>query len=160
MVNLVTGGGDDVGTALIVRRHDVRVVSFTGSTDVGPHRHPGAPRRTFKKVHLEMGGKNVIMVMDDADLELAVDGCLWGGFGTTGQRCTAASRVVVHEKVYERVPRAVRGARARRCASATASIRRRRWARRSAQAQLETVMEYVEIGQRGRRDAGAAAATR
>ena len=48
-----------------------------------------------------MGGKNVIMVMDDADLELAVDGCLWGGFGTTGQRCTAASRVVVHEKVYK-----------------------------------------------------------
>ena len=52
-----------------------------------------------------MGGKNVIMIMDDANLELAVDGCLWGGFGTTGQRCTAASRVVVHEKVYERVRR-------------------------------------------------------
>ena len=48
-----------------------------------------------------MGGKNVIMVMDDAQLELAVEGCLWGGFGTTGQRCTAASRVVVHEKVYD-----------------------------------------------------------
>ena len=47
-----------------------------------------------------MGGKNVIMVMDDAVLELAVEGCLWGGFGTSGQRCTAASRVVVHEKVY------------------------------------------------------------
>ena len=48
-----------------------------------------------------MGGKNVILIMDDANLELAVDGCLWGGFGTTGQRCTAASRVVVHEKVYK-----------------------------------------------------------
>ena len=48
-----------------------------------------------------MGGKNVIMIMDDANLDLAVDGCLWGGFGTTGQRCTAASRVVVHEKVYD-----------------------------------------------------------
>ena len=48
-----------------------------------------------------MGGKNVIMIMDDADLELAVDGCVWGGFGTTGQRCTAASRVVVHERVYQ-----------------------------------------------------------
>ena len=57
---------------------------------------------SFKKVHLEMGGKNVIIVMDDANLELAVDGCLWGGFGTTGQRCTAASRVVVHERVHKR----------------------------------------------------------
>src|ERR671916_148722 len=56
----------------------------------------------FKKVHLEMGGKNVVIVMDDANLELAVDGCLWGGFGTTGQRCTAASRVVVHEKLYKK----------------------------------------------------------
>jgi aldehyde dehydrogenase (NAD+) len=55
----------------------------------------------FKKVHLEMGGKNVIIVMDDAALELAVEGCLWGGFGTTGQRCTAASRVVVHERLYD-----------------------------------------------------------
>ena len=54
---------------------------------------------SFKKVHLEMGGKNVIMIMDDANLELAVEGCLWGGFGTSGQRCTAASRVVVHERV-------------------------------------------------------------
>ena len=57
---------------------------------------------SFKKVHLEMGGKNVIMIMEDADLELAVDGCLWGGFGTSGQRCTAASRVVVHERVYQK----------------------------------------------------------
>ena len=61
-----------------------------------------------------MGGKNVVMIMDDANLELAVDGCLWGGFGTTGQRCTAASRVVVHEKVYK--------------GSSTSSSRaRRRW---------------------------------
>jgi aldehyde dehydrogenase (NAD+) len=57
---------------------------------------------SFKKVHLEMGGKNVIMIMEDADLDLAVDGCLWGGFGTSGQRCTAASRVVVHERVYKK----------------------------------------------------------
>ena len=95
-----------------------------------------------------MGGKNVIMVMDDADLELAVEGCLWGGFGTTGQRCTAASRVVVHEKVYQTFRRAVRRARAERCASATASIRRRRWGRRSARASCETVMKYVEIGKK------------
>ena len=75
------------------------VVSFTGSTEVG-RTVSQAAAPSFKKTHLEMGGKNVIMIMDDADLDLAVDGCLWGGFGTTGQRCTAASRVVVHEKVY------------------------------------------------------------
>src|SRR5207244_2086975 len=98
VVKLVTGGGEEVGSALLVS-DDVRVVSFTGSTDVGRTvSERTAP--SFKKVHLEMGGKNVVMIMDDANLDLAVDGCVWGGFGTTGQRCTAASRVVVHEKVY------------------------------------------------------------
>src|SRR5438093_1903890 len=99
VVNLVTGGGEAVGGPLLARE-DVRVVSFTGSTDVGRTvAQKTAP--SFKKVHLEMGGKNVVMVMEDANLELAVEGCLWGGFGTTGQRCTAASRVVVHERVYQ-----------------------------------------------------------
>ncbi|MBI3050633.1 MAG: aldehyde dehydrogenase family protein [Acidobacteria bacterium] len=98
VVNLVTGGAD-VGTALTTHP-DVSVVSFTGSTAVGRLVNQNAAS-AFKKVHLEMGGKNVVMIMDDAQLELAVDGCLWGGFGTTGQRCTAASRVVVHEQVYE-----------------------------------------------------------
>ena len=108
VVNLVTGGGGDVGNALLVS-DAVRVVSFTGSTEVGRTvSSQAAP--SFKKVHLEMGGKNVIMIMDDANLELAVEGCLWGGFGTSGQRCTAASRVVVHEKVYRAVPRTVRRA--------------------------------------------------
>src|SRR5881396_1626021 len=98
VVNLVTGGGETVGTALSVHDH-VRVVSFTGSTEVGRTVSENAAP-TFKKVHLEMGGKNVIMVMDDAKLDLAIEGCLWGGFGTSGQRCTAASRIVIHEKVY------------------------------------------------------------
>src|SRR4051794_37507105 len=99
VVNLVTGGGDEVGTVLTSARA-VSVVSFTGSTEVGGTvSQRAAP--SFKKVHLEMGGKNVIIVMDDAALELALEGCLWGGFGTTGQRCTAASRIVVHEKVYD-----------------------------------------------------------
>src|SRR3989441_9152826 len=78
---------------------DVSVVSFTGSTEVG-RQVSKACADTFKHVCLEMGGKNVIMVMDDANLDLAVDGAIWGGFGTTGQRCTAASRVVVHKEVY------------------------------------------------------------
>ena len=95
----MTGGGGDVGNALL-ESPAVSVVSFTGSTEVGRTVSTKAAP-TFKKVHLEMGGKNIIVVMDDADLELAVDGCVWGGFGTTGQRCTAASRVAVHRKVYE-----------------------------------------------------------
>ncbi len=76
------------------------IISFTGSTDVG-RMVSEACAPSFKHVHLEMGGKNVIMVMDDADIDLAVDGALWGGFGTSGQRCTAASRVVVHKKVMK-----------------------------------------------------------
>jgi len=98
VVNLVTGGGAEIGDALTSSR-EVRVVSFTGSTVVG-RTVSEKTAGDFKKVHLEMGGKNVIMLMEDAALDLAVEGCLWGGFGTTGQRCTAASRVVVHERVY------------------------------------------------------------
>src|SRR5213082_958976 len=98
VVNMVTGDGEEVGTPLTTSPA-IRVVSFTGSTRVGRIVNQAAAP-TFKKVHLEMGGKNVVMIMEDANLELAVDGCLWGGFGTAGQRCTAASRVVVHEKVY------------------------------------------------------------
>ena len=98
VVNMVTGGGARVGTPLMSHK-DVGVVSFTGSTEVG-RKVSEACAPAFKHCHLEMGGKNIIMVMDDARLDLAVEGALWGGFGTTGQRCTAASRVAVHKKVY------------------------------------------------------------
>jgi alpha-ketoglutaric semialdehyde dehydrogenase len=99
VVNMVTGGGPEVGAPLMSHR-DVAIVSFTGSTATG-RKVSEACASTFKHCHLEMGGKNVIIVMDDADLDLAVDGAVWGGFGTTGQRCTAASRVVLHEKIYK-----------------------------------------------------------
>ncbi len=98
VVNMVTGGGAGVGAPLM-KHPDVGVVSFTGSTTVG-RLVSEACAPAFKHCHLEMGGKNIIMVMDDARLDLAVDGAVWGGFGTTGQRCTAASRVAVHKKVY------------------------------------------------------------
>ena len=111
----------------------MRVVSFTGSTHVGRIVNQAAAPG-FKKVHLEMGGKNVIMIMDDANLELAVDGCLWGGFGTTGQRCTAASRVVVHEKVYKTFVDAVRRAREVAGRRRRPAGRDRRWGRRTARA--------------------------
>src|SRR3954451_22126841 len=97
--NVVTGGGREVGEPLI-KNSKTKVISFTGSTEVGRDISIAcAP--TFKRLHLEMGGKNVIMVLDDADLDLAVDGALWGAFGTAGQRCTASSRLVVHKKVYQ-----------------------------------------------------------
>ena len=97
--NVVMGSGGAVGDPL-VSHPDVKVVSFTGSTEVG-RRISVACAPTFKRVHLEMGGKNAILVMDDADVDLAVDGAIWGAFGTTGQRCTASSRLLVHKKVYE-----------------------------------------------------------
>jgi aldehyde dehydrogenase (NAD+) len=125
---------------------DVRVVSFTGSTDVGRTvSEKSAP--SFKKVHLEMGGKNVIMVMDDASLELAIEGCVWGVFGTTGQRCTAASRVVVHEKVYRAfLDRFV--ARARTLRVGDGMDPRTHMGPLVSEGQRETVMKYVEIGAR------------
>ena len=143
VVNMVTGDGSEVGTPLS-SSDIVRVVSFTGSTHVGRLVNQAAAP-TFKKVHLEMGGKNVIMIMDDANLELAVDGCLWGGFGTTGQRCTAASRVVVHEKVYPKfVEQFV--ARARTLKVGDGLDEKIEMGPSNSESQLKTVMEYVEIG--------------
>ncbi|MGV3488627.1 MAG: aldehyde dehydrogenase family protein [Tuberibacillus sp.] len=97
VVNLVYGSGGTVGTA-IADHPDIDIVSFTGSTEVGSEIN-GRAGRLLKRVSLEMGGKNAVIVMDDADLDLAVDGILWSAFGTAGQRCTACSRVIVHRKV-------------------------------------------------------------
>ena len=145
VVNLVFGGGGDVGDALVVS-DATRVVSFTGSTEIGRRvSEQAAP--TFKKVHLEMGGKNVIMIMDDANLDLAVEGCLWGGFGTTGQRCTAASRVVVHERVYRAFLDAfVERARSLRVGNGLDP--KTQMGPSISQGQRETVERWVEIGQR------------
>ncbi len=98
-VNLVTGAGAEVGDS-IVDNPDVVVISFTGSSATGRHIATRAGRK-LKRVSLELGGKNAIAVMADADLDLATDGILWSAFGTTGQRCTAASRVVVERAVVE-----------------------------------------------------------
>jgi len=143
VVNLVTGGGGDVGNALLVS-DAVRIVSFTGSTDVGRIVSTQAAS-SFKKVHLEMGGKNVVMVMDDANLDLAVEGCLWGGFGTSGQRCTAASRVVVHQAVYRRFLEQF-VARASTLRVGDGLDPSTQMGPSISQDQLETVTEYVQIG--------------
>ena len=98
VVNIVHGGGGQVGDAL-VRHPDVPVITLTGSRDTGVEVLRTAADR-LKHVHLELGGKNAIIVMEDADLDLALEGIVWSAFGTSGQRCTAASRVIVHESVY------------------------------------------------------------
>jgi acyl-CoA reductase-like NAD-dependent aldehyde dehydrogenase len=143
VVNLVTGSGSGVGEPLLAEPA-VRVVSFTGSTAVG-RRVSEACAPGFKKCHLEMGGKNVVMILEDANLDLAVEGCLWGGFGTTGQRCTAASRVVVHEKVYtEFLERFAERARALRVGDGLDPATQ--MGPLINEKQLRTVEEYVGIG--------------
>jgi aldehyde dehydrogenase (NAD+) len=99
VVNVVHGGGGEVGNA-IVTHPDVPVITLTGSRETGVQVTKDAADR-LKHVHLELGGKNAIIVLDDADLDLAVEGILWSAFGTSGQRCTAASRVIAHERVYD-----------------------------------------------------------
>jgi acyl-CoA reductase-like NAD-dependent aldehyde dehydrogenase len=99
VVNVVHGGGGAVGDRL-VRHPDVPVITLTGSRETGVAVLQAAADN-LKRVHLELGGKNAIVVMDDADLDLAAEGIVWSAFGTSGQRCTAASRVVVHRRVYD-----------------------------------------------------------
>jgi len=101
VVNIVFGPGNTVGEALL-HHPDVAVISFTGSTESGRHVAIEAAK-SLKRVSLEMGGKNAVIVMDDADLDLAVEGILWSAYGTTGQRCTACSRVIVHKAVREKL---------------------------------------------------------
>src|SRR5690625_6101970 len=84
----------------MVHDEDIPVISFTGSTETGRNIAQDCGAQ-LKKVSLEMGRKNAVIVMDDADIDLAVEGILWSAFGTSGQRCTACSRVIVHEDVKE-----------------------------------------------------------
>jgi acyl-CoA reductase-like NAD-dependent aldehyde dehydrogenase len=99
VLNIVHGAGESVG-AHLVKHPDVPLISFTGSREVGAEVQTSAGPY-LKNVHLELGGKNAIIVMDDADLDLTVDGIVWSAFGTSGQRCTAASRVIASRRVYD-----------------------------------------------------------
>ncbi len=101
VVNIVFGPGNSAGEALL-HHPDVAVISFTGSTESGRHVAIEAAK-SLKRVSLEMGGKNAVIVMDDADLDLAVEGILWSAYGTTGQRCTACSRVIIHKAVRKQL---------------------------------------------------------
>ncbi len=101
VLNLVTGSADAVGKEITTNRK-IRGISFTGSRETGEWitRNAG-----IKKIGLELGGKNGIIVMPDADMDLALDGIVWGGYGTAGQRCTACSRVIAHEKIAGKLKR-------------------------------------------------------
>ncbi len=141
--NVVTGGGKQVGEPML-QHPRVSVISFTGSTDVGRDISMAcAPN--FKHLHLEMGGKNIIMVMDDADVDLAVDGALWGAFGTAGQRCTAASRIAVHRKVYDQFVEKLAG-RAKKLRVGYGLDPNVDMGPNISASQIKTVEKYVQIG--------------
>jgi alpha-ketoglutaric semialdehyde dehydrogenase len=143
VINIVMGKGSAAGAAIVAHPR-VSLVSFTGSTSVG-RQVSEACAPDFKKCHLEMGGKNIIIVLKDANIELAVEGAVWGGFGTTGQRCTAASRLAVDRKVYakflERFTDRVRSLRIGNGLDAATEV-----GPLINEAALKKVMEYVQIG--------------
>ena len=143
VLNIVFGSGRDVGDPMVMHP-GIAVISFTGSTEVG-NAIGGKGGALGKRISLEMGGKNAIIVMDDADLGLAVDAIVWSAFGTTGQRCTACSRVLVHEKAHDEVARRV-AERARALRVGDGLDPATEMGPVVNAAQIETVEKYVAIG--------------
>jgi len=145
VVNIVTGHGGEVGGPLM--EHPlVRAISFTGSTEVG--RIIGEScARTFKRCSLELGGKNPMIVLDDANLELALDGALWGAFGTAGQRCTATSRIILQKGIYKKfVDELVH--RSKLLKLGNGLDEKVDVGPVVSQAQMETVLGYIEVGKK------------
>ncbi len=142
VINLVHG--DAEAGAALVEHPDVNAISFTGSSEVGA-RIGGICGRLHKRCSLEMGGKNPLIVMEDADLELVVNGVLWGAFGTTGQRCTATSRLILHEAVHDEVVERLCEA-ARRLRLGDGNEEGTNMGPLINQVALEKVQHYVEIG--------------
>jgi aldehyde dehydrogenase (NAD+) len=145
VLNLVMGEGSTVGSA-IVHNKSIRAISFTGSVETGRWVLSEAGK-DMKRVSLELGGKNPIIVMDDADMELAIDGVLWGAFGTTGQRCTAASRVIVHEKILPAFQKKIID-RARKLKLGNGLDENTDMGPVINNSQLQKVSKYVEIGKK------------
>jgi len=143
VVNLVSGFGEPVGAAM-TNHPALRLISFTGSTETGRIVASACAERNAI-CSLEMGGKNAIMVMDDADIDLAIEGAVWGAFGTSGQRCTASSRLIVHKKVYKQfVSKLVESTRALRVGNG-ADPKVDVGPVINVEA-VEKVMNYIEIG--------------
>jgi len=142
-VNIVTGFGSKIGAPLM-EHPEVRAVSLTGSTEVG--RIVGETcARSFKHCSLELGGKNPMIVLADANLDLAIEGALWGAFGTTGQRCTATSRIILHKGIYREF--------AQRLVERTKQLKVGNGLDETVDvgpainaAQLKTDLDYIEIG--------------
>jgi len=143
VVNIVTGFGSEVGTP-ITEHADVKAISLTGSSAVG--RIVGTTAaKSFKHCSLELGGKNPMIVLDDANLDLAIEGGLWGGFGTTGQRCTATSRIIVQKGIYgDFVERYVERAKALKVGNGLDEMVEMGPA--INENQLKTDLSYVDIG--------------
>jgi acyl-CoA reductase-like NAD-dependent aldehyde dehydrogenase len=144
VVNMVCGSGSAVGNAL-VDNPAVNRISFTGSVEVGRKlaERCGA---NMKRLSLELGGKNAQIVMEDADLELAVEGALWGAFGTTGQRCTATSRLIVHQQVHDKVL-SMLVERANKLKIGNGLDESVEMGPAVSEDQRQTVLEYIRIGQ-------------
>lgn len=141
--NFVMGSGREIG-ARICESPDVQAITFTGSSTVGRTVAAAAMAHGMKKVQLELGGKNPLIVMDDADLEIAIDAAMDGAFGSTGQRCTAASRLIVHDAVHDQFVdalvqrmRAVTVGDARAAGTTMGPV--------VSESQLEQDLEYIEI---------------
>jgi aldehyde dehydrogenase (NAD+) len=143
VVNLVHGTGSGVGIPL-VEHPGVRLISFTGSSAVGRDIGERCGKR-LKRLSLELGGKNAQIVMADADLDLALEGVLWGAFGTTGQRCTATSRLILHKPIKETFL-AMLVERAKRIRVGDGLDESVEMGPLVNEGQRRTVMEYVAIG--------------
>jgi alpha-ketoglutaric semialdehyde dehydrogenase len=145
VINIVTGFGPEAG-APIVENPNVDAVSFTGSSEVG--RMVGAAAaQNFKHCSLELGGKNPMIVLDDANLDLAIEGGIWGGFGTTGQRCTATSRIIIQKGVYRKfVDRFIERAQKLRVGNGLDD--KTEMGPAINREQMDRDLSYVEIGQR------------
>jgi alpha-ketoglutaric semialdehyde dehydrogenase len=143
VINVVSGFGSSVGTP-IAEHPDVRAISLTGSSEVG-RIVGGIAAKSFKHCSLELGGKNPMIVLDDANLDLAIEGGLWGGFGTTGQRCTATSRIIVEKGMHRQfVERYVE--RAKKLKVGNGLDETVEMGPAINERQLETDLKYVEIG--------------
>ncbi len=145
VINMVTGSGSQLGDPLI-KHPSVKIVSFTGSTEIG-RKVSEACASTFKHACLEMGGKNVEIVMDDADLDLAVEGALWGAFGTSGQRCTATSRLICHKDISSKFASMIID-RVKKLKVGNGLDEKTDMGPVINQSQLDTVLKYIEIGKK------------
>ncbi len=143
VVNIVTGFGSKIGAPL-TEHPDIRAVSLTGSSDVGRIVGTSAAK-SFKRCSLELGGKNPMIVLDDANLELALEGAVWGSFGTTGQRCTATSRIIVQKGVYDDFVHQLVD-RAKKLKVGNGLDESVEMGPAVNKAQMETDLEYIEIG--------------